>query len=166
MSDRTPDGPTRDIVLNYRPGPESEAPLQDGEPVLAVFEADRRTYWRDHAVMAGFGLVAVAVVLPLVGRADQIPMGALAVIAAMLFRAMFFKSEQFARRWRLTDRRLIGPSGRQVMLLEIKAVRRLLGDVQIVTTSGEKHLMKYLPDASATIATILAARDRRKEVAA
>lgn len=61
----------------------------------------------------------------------------------------------------MTDRRLIDPQGRVVNLLEIKVLRRLWGDVQIVTTDGAKHLMKHLADPQAVIDTIEAARAAR-----
>ena len=79
----------------------------------------------------------------------------------MAARAAWFRSEAFARRWQLTDRRLIGPQGRQVMLLEIKTVRRLMGDVQMVTNSGAKHLIRHLADSEPVLAAIDAARAKR-----
>ncbi|WP_372840903.1 hypothetical protein [Phaeovulum sp.] len=154
----------RDPVQNYRPGPASELPLEAGETVLAVFAADRRRYWLDHAAMAGLGAVVVAVVLPFFGRADQIPVALLAVAAAVALRGAYLASEAFARRWQLTERRLIGPQGRQVMLLEIAALRRLMGDVQLVTKDGTKHLIKHQADSAATLAAIEAQRAARAKV--
>ena len=158
MSDRPS---ARDAVLNYKPGEASELPLDPGEPLLAVFSSDRRIYRRDHALVAGLGIVAVAAVLAWLGKAPQIPVAALGVVAAVALRGAILQSEQMARRWRLTDRRLLSPQGRQIMLPEIATVRRLFGDVQIVHTSGEKHLIKYLADGPAAIETILAAKAKR-----
>ena len=152
---------TRDPVQDYRPGPASELPLEPGERLLAVFAVDRRRYWLDHAAMAALGAMGVAVILPLFDRSGQIPIALPAVVAAVAARGAYLASEAFARRWQLTDRRLIGPQGRQVMLLEIATLRRLMGDVQIVTKGGAKHLIKHLADSAATIATIGAARDAR-----
>ncbi|MCB1400268.1 MAG: hypothetical protein KDJ82_10575, partial [Rhodobacteraceae bacterium] len=67
--------------------------------------------------------------------------------------------------WQLTDRRLIGPQGRQVMLLEIETVRRLFGDVQIITRGGAKHLIKHLADGEAVVTRITAAKAARAQVA-
>lgn len=153
----------RDPVLAYRPGPDSELPLEPGEVVRAVFLPDPVRYWRDHAQLALLGIVAVSGVLLLLGKPDQLWVGAAATVAALLFRAVFFRSETFARRWQLTDRRLIGPQGRQVFLLEIRDIRRLMGDVQIVTRSGAKHLIKHLADAAGAEAAIAAARDARQD---
>lgn len=155
---------TRDPVQDYRPGPATELPLEPGERVLAVFGANRRRYWFDHAAMAALGAVGVVAILPLFDRAGQIPIALPAVVVAVALRGAYLGSEAFARRWQLTERRLIGPQGRQVMLLEIVALRRLMGDVQIVTKSGAKHLIKHLADSAAAIASIEAARDARARV--
>ncbi|MCB1400147.1 MAG: hypothetical protein KDJ82_09895, partial [Rhodobacteraceae bacterium] len=95
-----------DDVLRYRPGPQSELPLDDGETVEAVFTADRRRYWADHAAMAAVGVAAVVAILPWTGKADQIPVAAAAVVIGLGLRGLYFRSEVFARRWQLTDRRL------------------------------------------------------------
>ncbi len=155
----------RDTVMDYRPGPQSELPLDEGEPVLAAFLADHRRYWTDHGAMIAVGIAALLAILPLMGKADQLPVAIAAVVIGLLLRGLYFRSEAFARRWQLTDRRLIGPQGRQVMLLEIDKVRRLLGDVQIVTNSGAKHLIKHLADGEAVVARIEAAKAARAKVA-
>lgn len=155
----------RDDVLHYRPGPQSELPLDEGEQVEAVFGADPRRYWTDHAAMAAVGVAAVVAILPWTGKASQIPVAVAAVVVGLGLRGLYFRSEAFARRWQLTDRRLIGPQGRQVMLLEIDKVRRLFGDVQIITRSGAKHLIKHLADGEAVVARIEAAKTRRAMVA-
>jgi len=159
-----PDLP-RDPVHDYRPGPASERPLAENEPVLAVFVADARRYWTDHAAMAAIGVAAILAILPWMGKAHQIPLAVAAVVLGLGLRGLYFRSEVFARRWQLTDRRLIGPQGRQVMLLEIHTLRRLFGDVQIVTNGGAKHLIKHLADAEATLRRIEAARAARAQVA-
>jgi len=152
----------RDSVHNYVPGPQSELPLAEGEVVQAVFMADRRRYWSDHAAFAGIGIAGVIAILPFFGKAGDIPVGMLGVIAALAFRGWFLRSEVFARRWQLTDRRLIGPQGRQILLGEIKALRRLMGDVQIVANDGSKHLIKHLADGQGAIETIEAAMAARR----
>ena len=155
----------RDEVLNYRPGPASERPLDDGETVQATFTADRARYWKDHAAMAALGSVAIAVVLLYLGKSHQIPIAVGAVFLGLAARGAFFASEARARRWQLTDRRLIGPQGQSVMLLEIARVQKLLGDVQVVTKTGAKHLIKHLADGQAALDAIERARTRRAAVA-
>ncbi|MBZ4021196.1 hypothetical protein CKO11_01795 [Rhodobacter sp. TJ_12] len=154
----------RDEVLNYRPGTESELPLEPGEQVAQVFLADARRYYYDHLVLGGIGAVLVSAVLVWLGKTDQVLVAVIAIIVGMVLRALYFRSEAFARRWQLTDRRLIGPQGRQVMLLEIETVRSLMGDVQIVTKSGGKHLIRHLAEAAPVVAAIEAAKARRAKV--
>ncbi len=151
----------RDAVHDYVPSRASELPLEEGESVAQVFLADRRRYWSDHFAFMGIGCAGVILLLPIFGKASQIPAGMLGVVLALLFRALFLKSEVFARRWQLTDRRLIGPQGRQVWLGEIKDARRLMGDLQIISTTGAKHLIKHLADGQGAIDAILAAKAKR-----
>ncbi|MBC7145076.1 MAG: hypothetical protein H5U24_06685 [Thioclava marina] len=155
----------RDEVLNYRPGPESELPLDEGEQVLAIFTPDQKRYWTDHAVLAVIGAVIVSAVLFWLGKGNQVTIAAFAIVLGMALRGLYFRSEAFARRWQLTDRRLIGPQGKQVMLLEIDAVRSLMGDVQVVTKGGDKHLIRHLADAAPVVREIESAQAARKLVA-
>lgn len=155
---------TRDEVHNYVPGVASELPLGDGEVVQQVFTSDKRRYWADHAAFGAIGIAGVILILPFFGKAGDIPAGIAAVVLALLARGAFLFSEQMARRWQLTDRRLIGPQGRQVMLLEIKTLRRLMGDVQIVSIDGSKHLIKHLADGQAAIDAIQTAKSARAAV--
>jgi hypothetical protein len=151
----------RDPVLNYRPGIESELPLQPGEKVTAVFLPDTRRYWYDHFVLGGLGAAAVSAVLLWLGRIDQVGVAVIAILIGMGLRGLYFRSEAFARRWQLTDRRLIGPQGKEVMLLQIALVRSLMGDVQIVSQSGDKHLIRHLAEAAPVVVAIESAKARR-----
>lgn len=157
MSDPTNTG--RDGVHAYRPGPESEVPKAEGEVLQAVFLPDLRRYWSDQAALAAMGAAAVLLVMPMLGKGSQIWAGLLGVFLAVGLRALLVKSEVFARRWQLTDRRLIGPQGRQLALGDLVTVRRLFGDVQLVSRTGQKHLIKHLADTQGVMDTILAARD-------
>ena len=137
------------------------APLQDGERVLAEFPADRRAYWQGHLVMAVVLGVAAGLVLIWQGNPYPVlgPLGAAIAIAA---RAAYLASEALSDVWRLTDRRLLGPGGRVVPLAQVQAARPFLGAVQVVTLSGDKHLIKYQSDAPATAARLLQAAGKRK----
>ena len=137
----------RDSVLG------GEAPLQDGETVLAEFPADPAAYWRAHGILAVAGGAGAGAVLLAMGDANPWvgPLGAVLAVAA---RAAYLRSEALAARWRLTDRRLLGPGLRSVPRASIATARRFLGDVQVVTISGDKHLMKYMADAAAVAVTI------------
>ena len=141
--------------------PNDFALLEPGETVLTELRPDKGRYWRDHAVMA-VGLMALTGgVLWAIGSPYP-AIGSLGAILAVGVRAFYLASETLAMRWVLTDRRLILPGGqRSVALLQVETVRPLLGDVQLITRSGDKHLLKCLADAAGAIARIIEARDRR-----
>ncbi len=134
--------------------------LERGEKRLREIRADRATFIRDHAVMAVLGMGVVGMVLALVGSAHVL-IGSLGAVLAMVVRGLWLYSEQMKFLWVLTDRRLVGPGGRQVYLLEVETVRRLFGDIQIITRGGDKHLIKHVAGAEARVAEIEAARAKR-----
>lgn len=150
---------TRDSLMG-RNAPE----LDPGETVQAEWRPDRATYWRDNGLLAGAGAVAICVML-LVLQNPHVAIGTAGAAAAVLLRALWLASEALAATWQMTDRRLIGPGGRMVMLLEIQTVRSILGDVQVVTNAGDKHLIKHQPQAASVVAAITAARARRQQTA-
>lgn len=137
------------------------AQLDSGETEIAVFRVDKTRYWRDHGIMA---LVLMALAGAVLWAIDSPypAIGSLGAILAVTVRAAYLASEAFALRWTLTNRRLILPGGqRAIQLLEIETARILLGDVQVITLSGDKHLLKHLGDAQGVITQILTARDKR-----
>lgn len=134
------------------------AALDEGEKIIATFAPHLPAYWRSHAVMALAGGVGAGVVLVALGNPAPW-VGPVAAAAAIAIRALYLRSEAMAEDWRMTSRRLLGPGGRIVPLSQIKEARKFLGAVQIVTKSGDKHLIKYQQDAAATAAAILKARD-------
>ena len=140
------------------------APLPDlepGEKLLAEFRPDTARYWRDHAIMALLGMGVIGVVLWAM-ESPHVAIGSLGAVLALAVRGLYLASETRALRWRLTDRRLILPGGqRAIGLLELETARVLLGDVQVISRSGDKHLMKHLADGPGAVAQILAARDKR-----
>lgn len=141
----------RDSVLGAYVAPDAD------EPVLAEFTADPATYWRNHLILAVVGGALAGAVLMAMGNADPW-VGPVAALLAIGVRAWYLASEALNDRWRLTDRRLIGPGGRVVPLSSLAAARPFFGDVQLVTRGGDKHLMKYLADARTVIAEIERAR--------
>jgi hypothetical protein len=139
---------------------ESAPQLDPGETVVAELRSDRGRYWRDHAILALVGMAGAGAVLWLIGS-EHAAIGALGAVLALAVRGAYLAREQLSMRWLVTDRRLILPSGGAVMLLEIETLRKLLGDLQIVTRAGDKHLVKHLADADAARATIAQAKERR-----
>jgi len=127
--------------------------LAEGERIVASFYPDRATYWRDHAWMAAGAMALGMAVLWAMGN-PHLWTGAVGGLAAIAVRALYVASDELQARWDLTDRRLLGPQTRAVRLSDIETVRRLGSAVQVVTSSGDKHLIKYQADGAATRATI------------
>lgn len=132
-------------------------PLLEGEQVGQSFHPDRATYYRDHAWLAAIAMVAGMGALWAMGN-PHVWTGAVGGLAAVAMRAFYVASDELAARWDLTDRRLLGPQTRAVRLGEIKELRTLGSAVQVVTLSGDKHLLKYQADRDATRAAIETAR--------
>ena len=130
-----------------------ETPLVPGEVVKQVFLADKGIYWRNQAIMAVIGGIGAALVLFFMGNA-HVWVGPVAAVLALGARAYYLRSEALGDRWRMTDRRLLGPGGRIVPLGQIEEVKPFLTDVMLVTRSGDKHLMKYFADPALVIAAI------------
>jgi hypothetical protein len=134
--------------------------LEPGEKLVTELRSDRGRYWRDHAIMALVGMAGAGTVLWLIGS-DHAAIGALGAVLALGVRGAYLAREQLSLRWLVTDRRVILPGGGAVMLLEVETLRKLMGDLQIITRGGDKHLIKHLPDAEAARATIAEAKERR-----
>lgn len=132
------------------------APLLEGERVLQEFRPDRQVYWRAHLIMAVvLGSLAGLVLL---WQGNPYPvLGPVAAVLAIGIRAAYVLSEAMAEVWRLTDRRLLGPGGRIVPLPQLQAARPFLGAVQVVTATGDKHLIKYQANPAATATRLIGA---------
>lgn len=130
-------------------------PLQEGETVLVEFSADSVAYWRGHLILAVVLGTAAGLFLMWQGNPYPVagPFGAVLAIGA---RGAYLASEALTETWCLTDRRLLGPGGRVIPRAQIRDARAFLGSVQITTTSGDRHLIKYQSDPAATAARILA----------
>lgn len=143
-----------DSVIGRPTGPDP------GERVLESFGADRLVYWKQHLILAV--VLGAAAGLVLLWQGNPYPVvGPVGAVLAIGIRAAYLASEALSDRWTLTERRLLGPGGRVVPLSHLAQARPFLGAVQIVTLSGDKHLMKYLADPAAASTRILAAAGRR-----
>jgi hypothetical protein len=125
--------------------------LDPDEVQRATFRPDAGIVVRDAAALAVLG---GGVVAGLFWWLAGVPLLAawIAAAAAVGVRAAVLRSEVMAAEWRLTDRRLIGPGGRVVPLARVALVRRLWGDVQVVTQAGDKHLIRHQADAAGVVA--------------
>lgn len=117
------------------------------------FRPDPAAYLRAHAIMALAGGVAAGLALILLGNADPW-VGPVAALAAIGIRAAYLRSEALAEVWTLTQTHLTGPGGRSIPRAQIVQARPFLGAVQIVTATGDKHLIRYLPDPAAAARAI------------
>ncbi|TVP72569.1 MAG: hypothetical protein EA339_06140 [Rhodobacteraceae bacterium] len=133
---------------------------EQGEKKLRDIRADKATYWRDHGVMAVLGMGVVGMVLAFIGS-DHVAFGSLGAVLALGVRGVWLYSEQMKFHWVLSNTRLVGPAGREVYLLELEKVRRLFSDIQLITKSGDKHLIKHVAGAESVVAEIEAARAKR-----
>lgn len=133
------------------------SPLADGEEVLTSFSANRATYIRTNTWMAALAMIAGMAVLWFMGNA-HIWTGAVGGLAAVAIRAGYLMSEELSVRWDLTNQRLLGPMDRAIRLGEIKEVNKLGSVVQVVTSTGNKYLVKYQGDPAETIRKINAAK--------
>ena len=131
--------------------------LEPGERVLVAFPADRATYWRENAWLAAIAMAGGMAILWAIGN-EHVWTGAVGGLVAIAVRALYLASDETRMRWDLTDRRLLGPGTRAIALDSISAVNTLFSAVQVVTVTGDKHLLKYQPDAGATKARIDRAR--------
>lgn len=120
------------------------------------FTPDRATYIRTNAWLAAFAMAGAMAVLWALGEA-HIWTGAVGGLAAIALRGWYLADEELAAEWELSGNTLTGPGGRTVRLGEIAQVRSLGPMVQIVTRSGDKHLIKHQPDPARAAAQIEAA---------
>ncbi|WP_319826186.1 hypothetical protein [Thalassovita sp.] len=125
------------------------ADLNEGEQVLLEIRPDRATYWRDHAWMAVIAMAGGMAILFFMGN-PHVWTGAVGGLAAVAIRAFYVASDELKVRWDLTNQRLMGPQARIIRLAEIKQMKTLGSALQVITLSGDKHLLKYLPDREAT----------------
>jgi hypothetical protein len=130
--------------------------LDADERVTQSFHADRSAYIREHTWIAAFAMALGMGILWAMGN-PHVWTGAVGGLAAILIRGLYVASDELKVRWDLTNKRLLGPQTRAVALDQIKEVKTLGTNVQIITKGGDKHLMKYQADRDATRATLKSA---------
>jgi len=141
-----------------------ETALAPGERVIAQFPADRGTFWRENAWLAAIAMAGGMAILWALGN-DHVWTGAVGGLFAIAVRSLYLSSDETKMRWDLTDRRLLGPGTRAIALENVAKVNTIFSAVQVVTISGDKHLLKYQRDTAAVTAAIDAARARPERAA-
>lgn len=130
---------------------------EPGEKVILTFRPNRASYIRSHLIMAVIGSVIAGAGLYLSGNPHPW-VGPVGAIIALTVRGWFLMSEMMGFQWQLTSHRLIIPGGRAYRLSQITRARKFLSDVQIITSTGDKHLIRYPADQEALVAAIEAAK--------
>jgi len=120
---------------------------------MTRFNADRAAYLRNHAWLAALGMGGAMAVLWLMGN-PYVWTGAIAGLGAVALRGWYLASEELNVVWQIDGDKLTGPAGRKIPLSQIETVRALGSFVQVITKSGDKHLIKYQADPAATVAAI------------
>lgn len=133
--------------------------LYSNESVVAEFHPDRDTYWRTNAWLAAIAMALGMAILWIIGN-PHVWTGAVGGLFAIAVRAFYLASDELKQHWDLTDQRLLGPGGRAVALHDIADLKTILSMVQVITVSGEKHLIKNQIDTDAVIAEITDAKTR------
>ncbi|WP_291730108.1 hypothetical protein [Leisingera sp. F5] len=118
-----------------------------------IFTPNRSAYIRAHAWMAAIGMGGAMAVLWFLDS-PHIWTGAVGGLAAIALRGWYMASEELAVVWTLTGDSLSGPAGRSLPLPQIKAVKIMGSYVQVITETGDKHLIKYQADPAATLNAI------------
>ena len=136
------------------------APLEEGETVITSFYPDRGAYWKDHIVLAAVAMAIGMAALFFMGN-PYIWTGAVGGLAAVAVRALYVASDELQVRWDLTNRRLLGPGQRIARLDQISSLKTFGSAVQVVTSTGDKHLLKFQADRPAVMADIRDAMGRR-----
>ncbi|OED46245.1 hypothetical protein AB838_19720 [Rhodobacteraceae bacterium (ex Bugula neritina AB1)] len=117
------------------------------------FTPDRSAYVRAHAWMAAVGMGGAMALLWAL-NSPHVWTGAVGGLAAIGLRGWYMASEEMAVVWTLTKETLTGPVGRSVQVSQIETVKTMGSYVQVITKSGDKHLIKYQANPSATAMTI------------
>ena len=125
--------------------------------IVQDFAPDRDTYVRSHVRLAAIAMGGAMAVLWAMGD-PNIWVGAVAGLGAIALRGWYLASEELAADWHLSDDALDGPQKRHVPLRSVSKVRSMGSFVQVVTDSGDKHLIKYQADPASTVAAIEKAR--------
>lgn len=127
---------------------------------MIEFKPDMTTYIRAHVVMTAFAMAAGMLILWVLDN-QHVWTSAVGGFAAVALRGWYMADEVMDEVWTMNSTSLTGPYERKARLDDIVKVRTIAGSVQIITKSGDKHLIKYQPDTSAAIDQINAARQKQ-----
>ncbi len=132
------------------------------QTIVEEFSSDRKTFIRDHIVMAIIGSVLMFAILYATGNPAPW-VGIVGSVVAISIRGFYTLSEQQEFRWQLGNQSLIFPNERAVPIADITTVRSMFSSVQIITGTGEKFLIKFQADPQDTVQKIQAMRDKTQK---
>ena len=131
---------------------------------MTQFTADRTAYLRHHAWLAVIGMGSAMGLLWMMNN-PHFWTGAPAGLAAIILRGWYLSSEELGAIWQIDDTSpepaLTGPAERNIRLTDIQTLRSMGSFVQVITRTGDKHLIKYQANPGDTIARIKAAQHMR-----
>ncbi|MCI2395418.1 hypothetical protein [Aliiroseovarius sediminis] len=127
--------------------------LAPDEILIQSFSGNMLTYVKEHVLLAALGSVLMSGILIYMGNPHAWT-GVVGAVAAIAVRGVYVAREQVGFTWHLTDRRVIGPGERTILLNNIAKVNVIFSAAQVVTRTGEKYMLKYQADAKATQAAI------------
>ena len=128
-------------------------------PEIARYKGSKAVFIRVQVIMALVGATLITGGLYLAGNPDWW-VGIVGSFAGIAMRGYYIADEQLGFEWVLTNTHLNSPFERAIGLNEITNVRSLLGSVQVITSDGEKYLIKYQAAPEQVIAEINAAKAR------
>ncbi|MCI2399586.1 hypothetical protein [Aliiroseovarius subalbicans] len=131
--------------------------LDPGETLITSFPGNMTTYVKEHVLLAALGSLLMSGTLMYMGNPHAWT-GIVGAVLAIAVRGFYVAREQLGFTWHLTDRRLIGPGERTILLENIAEVRTIFSAAQVVTRSGDKYLLKYQADTKDTQSIIDRAR--------
>ena len=123
------------------------------DPNTACIMSNRDTYLREHVILAILGAALMTGYLALT-ESSSLWVGVVGAFTAIGIRGFYLYKEQLENVWVLGEQSLTLPNGTAIPLGEIKAVRGIFSAVQVVTTDGDKHLIRYQSDRAGVIKTI------------
>ncbi len=133
-----------------------ENQMADSE--MARFACNKGTYIREHIILGIIGSVLITGYL--IYANEPAPwVGIIGAFAAIAVRGFYLASEHLGYVWLLREDGFVLPNSSVVPLNQIKEVRGIFSAVQVVTTTGDKHLIKYQSDRQGVIDTINSARN-------
>jgi len=126
---------------------------------VVEFTPNRSAYITAHAWMAAVAMIVGMVILWALGN-PHVWTGAFGGLGAIALRGWYMMSEEMAVVWRIEAGVLSGPGERRVPLAQIEKVKTMGSYVQVITKTGDKHLIKYQSSPGTTVAALEHAIER------